>query len=269
MNKIQNFPIMLFTTIMGLGGLSMDIFRNSVKAELHHPIKINFFPAFSISLLLLAALFSEFSGVSKALFYAGVASQSIITLYVISAWISRDINIEHSNPAWFIPVAANLLIPALVPFDAPWTWFYFSFALFFYMVIFTLLFYRLIFHPSLESKFIPTLFIFIAPPSVAFLGYEKLARFDNFALILLNIAIFFALLLCFMYKKFLRLKFALSWWAFTFPLATFCLALLKAAHLGDFFTYAGLAVFGALCIFVFLCLVGTIKSVVKGTAFEA
>ena len=131
MNKIQNFPIMLFTTIMGLGELSMDIFRNSVKAELHHPIKINFFPAFSISLLLLAALFSEFSGVSKALFYAGVASQSIITLYVISAWISRDINIEHSNPAWFIPVAANLLIPALVPFDAPWTWFYFSFALFF------------------------------------------------------------------------------------------------------------------------------------------
>ena len=102
MNKIQNFPIMLFTTIMGLGGLGMDIFyifgagflfesfrfvtaalfallficygskillfRNSVKAELHHPIKINFFPAFSISLLLLAALFSEFSGVSKALF---------------------------------------------------------------------------------------------------------------------------------------------------------------------------------------------------------
>ena len=104
------------------------------------------------------------------------------------------------------------------------------------MVIFTLLFYRLIFHPSLESKFIPTLFIFIAPPSVAFLGYEKLARFDNFALILLNIAIFFALLLCFMYKKFLRLKFALSWWAFTFPLATFCLALLKSAYLGVFFT---------------------------------
>lgn len=49
---------MLFTTIMGLGGLSMDIFRNSLKAKLHHPIKINFFAAFSISLLgtLLASL---------------------------------------------------------------------------------------------------------------------------------------------------------------------------------------------------------------------
>ena len=64
---------MLFTTIMRLGGLSMDIFRNSLKAELQHLVKINFFAAFSISLLLLAALFSEFSGASKALFYAGVA----------------------------------------------------------------------------------------------------------------------------------------------------------------------------------------------------
>ena len=82
MNKIQNFPIMLFTTIMGLGGLSMDIFRNSVKAELHHPIKINFFPAFSISLLLLAALFSEFSGVSKALFYTGLAVFSALCVFV-------------------------------------------------------------------------------------------------------------------------------------------------------------------------------------------
>lgn len=62
---------MLFTTIMGLGGLNMDIFRNSLKAKLHHLVKINFFAAFSISLL--GALFSEFSGASKALFYAGVA----------------------------------------------------------------------------------------------------------------------------------------------------------------------------------------------------
>lgn len=302
MKKIQNFPIMLFTTIMGLGGLSMDIFyifgagvlfesfraltafifcllficyalklllfRNSIKAELHHPIKINFFAAFSISLLLLGALFSEFSELSRVLFYAGVVLQSLVTLYVISAWISRDINIEHSNPAWFIPVVANLLIPALVPFDAPWTWFYFSFALFFYIVIFSLLFYRLIFHPGLESKFIPTLFIFIAQSAVAFLGYERLVDFDNFALILLNIAIFFTLLLCFMYKKFLRLKFALSWWVFTFLLATFCLSLLKSAHLGDFFSCAGLAVFGTLCVFVFLCLVGTVKSIIKVATFS-
>ncbi|MDY3672653.1 MAG: hypothetical protein SO038_05030 [Campylobacter sp.] len=60
---------MLFATIMGLGGLSMDIFRNSLKAELHHLVKINFFAAFSISLL--GTLFSEFSGASFVLRWRG------------------------------------------------------------------------------------------------------------------------------------------------------------------------------------------------------
>ena len=69
MNKIQNLPIMLFATIMGLGGLSMDIFRNSLKAELQHLVKINFFAAFSISLL--GTLFSEFSGASFVLRWRG------------------------------------------------------------------------------------------------------------------------------------------------------------------------------------------------------
>ncbi|MDY4830154.1 MAG: hypothetical protein SO164_04940 [Campylobacter sp.] len=69
---------MLFTTIMRLGGLSMDIFRNSLKAKLHHPIKINFFAAFSISLLgtLLASL------VGLALFYAGVAVFGTLCVFV-------------------------------------------------------------------------------------------------------------------------------------------------------------------------------------------
>lgn len=61
---------MLFATIMGLGGLSMDIFRNSLKAELHHPIKINFF----------GYSFSEFSGASFV--YAGVAVFGVLCVFV-------------------------------------------------------------------------------------------------------------------------------------------------------------------------------------------
>ena len=72
---------MLFTTIMGLGGLSMDIFRNSLKAELHHPIKINFFAAFSISPL--GTLLASLAGL--ALFYAGVAVFGTLCVFV-SCW---------------------------------------------------------------------------------------------------------------------------------------------------------------------------------------
>ena len=69
---------MLFTTIMGLGGLSMDIFRNSLKAELQHLVKINFFATFSISLL--GALLASLAGL--ALFYAGVAVFGTLCVFV-------------------------------------------------------------------------------------------------------------------------------------------------------------------------------------------
>ena len=69
---------MLFTTIMRLGGLSMDIFRNSLKAELQHLVKINFFAAFSISLL--DTLLASLAGL--ALFYADVAVFGALCVFV-------------------------------------------------------------------------------------------------------------------------------------------------------------------------------------------
>ena len=56
----------------------MDIFRNSLKAELQHPIKINFFAAFSISLL--GTLLASLAGL--ALFYAGVAVFGALCVFV-------------------------------------------------------------------------------------------------------------------------------------------------------------------------------------------
>ncbi|MDD6161181.1 MAG: hypothetical protein PUB35_00030 [Campylobacteraceae bacterium] len=71
---------MLFTTIMRLSGLSMDIFRNSLKAELHHLIKINFF---CCSISLLGTLLASLAGL--ALFYAGVAVFGVLCVFV-SCW---------------------------------------------------------------------------------------------------------------------------------------------------------------------------------------
>ena len=83
---------MLFTTIMRLGGLSMDIFRNSLKAELQHLVKINFFAAFSISLL--GALFSEFSGASFVLRWRGCLWRALcfyVFLARLKAWLKAQL----------------------------------------------------------------------------------------------------------------------------------------------------------------------------------
>ncbi|MDE7255112.1 MAG: hypothetical protein K2N54_02920 [Helicobacter sp.] len=53
-------------------------------------------------------------------------------------------------------------------------------------------------------------------------------KFDDFATILLNVAIIFAFLLFALARNFYKIKFFISWWAFTFPFAALTLALITA-----------------------------------------
>ena len=71
----------------------------------------------------------------------------------------------------------------------------------------------------------PTLFILIAPPAIGFISYIKLTgHLDFFAQILFNLGLFFTILVFVMYKNFINIKFFISWWAFTFPMAAITLA---------------------------------------------
>lgn len=221
MNKISNFPIMFYAVVMGLGGLCVAYeslnkllklsqsvgfvlnaftsvvfafisfvyiikiikFPNEVRAELNHPIKINFFAAFAISLLLLAIVFKNNESAHFGLFYTGLVAQTFMSFYVVASWINRNLEIKHSNPAWFIPIVGNLLVITAAQGKDSYLWFYFSFALFFYIVLFSIIFYRILFCDQLPAKFMPTLFIFIAPPSVAFIDYIKLTgNFNEFSM---------------------------------------------------------------------------------------
>lgn len=302
MNKISNFPIMFYAVVMGLGGLCVAYeslnkllklsqsvgfvlnaftsvvfafisfiyvikiikFPNEVRAELNHPIKINFFAAFAISLLLLAIVFKNNASAHFGLFYTGLVAQTFMSFYVVASWINRNLEIKHSNPAWFIPIVGNLLVITVAQGKDSYLWFYFSFALFFYIVLFSIIFYRILFCDQLPAKFMPTLFIFIAPPSVAFIDYIKLTgNFNEFSMFLLSLAIFFGILVLFMYKNFLKLKFFLSWWAFTFPTAALCIALVKAYELTEHkgFLWGGLAAFIGLCALIIIVAFYTIKSI--------
>lgn len=302
MDKIKNFPIMFFAVIMGLGGLSLAYaklnlafglsnfifevlrvltsavfiliatiylikfikFNAQIKEEFAHPIKINFFAAFSISLFLLSAMWQEFGLLHQILFYFALAIQSFLTLYVVSFWINKNMLISHSNPAWFIPIVGNLIVVIASKEYSSLLWYYFSVGMFFWLVLFTIVFYRIIFHDQLAQKFIPTLFILIAPPAVGFLGYLKLSgSFDMTAQILLNLTLFFVLLMLFMFRNFTKLKFFLSWWAFTFPTAAASMAFLRAYELNGEWFFVTLSVILFILLVFFICLVSyfTIKAV--------
>lgn len=271
--RLKNFPISWFAMIMGLTGFSMAWNRaevvfdtgicvssvllglagtlfvvltlafaakivkypQEVLGEIRHPVKLAFVPTFSISLLLLsAATLHGAPALSFWLWSGGAALHLGLTFYVLSSWIHHTkYEIAHLNPAWFIPVVGNILVPVAGVHHASLeiSWFFFSLGLFFWPVLTAILFYRLIFHGSLPERFMPTLFVFIAPPAVGFISWFNLTGgVDAFARVLYFTGLFFTLLLLVQFNYFRRLKFFLSWWAYSFPVAAITIATLIMAQ---------------------------------------
>lgn len=266
-HRLSHFPITFFAIVMGLMGLvlalhsaagvlpwagalsqamlfvALAVFAvialfylaklarhpDAVVAEWNHPVRLAFFPAISISLLLSAtALVTDFPAVARIVWILGVAGQGVLTVAVVSGWIShRAFEVGHLTPAWFIPAVGNVIVPVagvrLGHIEI--SWLFFSGGLVFWIVLLTLVVNRLVFHDPIPARLFPTLVILIAPPAVAFVAYMRLTgQVDPFAHILLNAAYVFAVLVLVQVPKLLRLPFALSWWALSFPVAALTIA---------------------------------------------
>ncbi len=218
----------LFSLFVIIYGLKFAYFPGEVSKDFHHRIRINFFSTISISLLLLSIAFYTYYPILSIIFWwAGVVLHTVFMFKTISFWIQHNFEIQHFNPAWFIPVVGNILVPVSgVDFAPPiFSYFYFAAGFFFWIVLFTIFIYRAVFHAQLPEKFIPTFFILLAPPAVGFISYMRIAAsWDAFSVFLLFVAYFFVALLITMYKSFTGIKFFMSWWAFTFPLAAVTIA---------------------------------------------
>jgi len=281
--SLEYFPVQLFAVIMGVSGLTivfakayhlidmpywiygillfMDtivflgiftaymlkwlLYPDAVKNEFHHPIKSSFMAAISISFLLVSIAYYDFAPtVAILLWYIGAPLQLILTLIIVRYWIHNELKVVHSNPAWFIPIVGNVLVPVVGMEAAPVfvSLFFFSLGMFFWLVLFTIMIYRIIFHHPLAKKLVPTLFILIAPPAIGFVSYFRITNgsIDMFSMFLYFIACFTLFLLLFMVRMFDARQFFISWWAYTFPLAAITIAtLLMHMVLRTTITYMG------------------------------
>lgn len=273
--SIAFLPVTLFSMVMGLAGLAIAwerVFTGSTLAhgvsltiglfasalllvlsiayawktfrypqevikELRHPLRLNFFPALSISLLLLSTFWLPQPTLSFALWSAGTLLQLALTLFVLNSWIHQEhFTVSNINPAWFIPAVGNIVVPLSgVPLGFPeLSGFFFSVGLLYWLILLTIVFYRLFFHEPLPQPLTPTLFILLAPPSVGFLAYSSLIDgLDQGARLLYYCALFLALLLASNGARFWRTPFFLSSWAYSFPLAALSIATMKMGTLLD------------------------------------
>jgi len=217
-----------------------------VSAELSHPVKMSFGASITVSLLLLSITTLHLApAVSEVLLVAGAVMHLMYTMYALNSWIHKThYEIKHISPAWFIPVVGNILVPVagVAHGYTEISWFYFSVGLLFWLVLFTIIIYRMIFHHPLPDKLLPTLFIMIAPPAVGFISYVKLTGgLDGFGRMLYFSALFMTLLLLMQIPRFVRLPFYLSWWAYSFPLAAMSISTLLMFDLSQSPVYAILA----------------------------
>ncbi len=267
LDRLQNFPISFFAIIMGLSGFTIAwekaahlmqthvffdalsawgtllafliisglyinkilIYPEAVTAELKHPVKLSFFPAASIGLLLISvAMVNRAEALSHVLWFLGTLFHFVLFLYVVNSWMHHEhYQITHISPAWFIPAVGNVLIPIVgMHFGyVEVSWFFFSIGIIFWIILFTLFFNRILFHNPMPKHLVPTLFILIAPPAVGFISYVKLnGGLDNFAHILYYIALFLTFSLFTQFKQFATLPFFLSWWAYSFPISAITIA---------------------------------------------
>jgi tellurite resistance protein len=94
--------------------------------------------------------------------------------------------------------------------------------------LYPIILFRLFFHTPLPPSLRPTLFILIAPPALIFSAYYSLngGQLDAFAHGLFFAGLFFTILVLLLPRLFLGLPFAVSWWAYTFPLDAMTVAAL-------------------------------------------
>lgn len=313
-SRLQYFPVMMFAVIMGFSGISLAYkkasevlllpeiiyqtlsyitvciaviiallyviklirFPKEVQKEIKHPIKVNFFAAISISMLLISTLFHEYENIAFPLFIIGTGLHAFFAFYTISYWLNKNIELTHSNPAWFIPVVGNIIVPIagdgfanIYILD-----FFFSFGIFFWIILTAILFNRIIFHGMLAQKFLPTLAIFIAPPSVGMLSYLKLqGTYDMFAVILFNVALAFGFILLALIKNFYKIKFFISWWAFTFPMAALTMAIITVYEKTGFeysaFKFLSIVSLIMTSILVLIVLIRTVIAIKNGEICKA
>ncbi|MDR3370976.1 SLAC1 anion channel family protein [Rhodoferax sp.] len=259
--------------LISLAHLSKFILHHEqVVAEFNNPIRLSFFPTMSIGMLLLAiAALGHFSDISLYLWTTGATVQLLFTLAILSNWMHHEkFQVQHSNPAWFIPIVGNILVPiAGVPLGyQEISWFYFSVGLMMWTPLLAVLFNRFFFHPMIPDKLLPTLFILIAPPAVGFISWVKLhgGVVDDMARILYYFGLFIMLLLLAQAKYFVKVSFALPWWAYTFPVAALTIATSVMAEKvgGGFFATLFPVLLTALVLLVSVISVRTIIAVMRG-----
>jgi len=247
------FNVILFFVLLLPWTLRWLLYTKEALADLEHPILSNFYATIAIAMLVLSAnfiLIGENIFIGKIFWFVGTA----ITIFfgVLSPFImfkGAHVTLDHINPSWFIPPVGLIVIPIpgsfmithytgfireLVIFLNYFGW---GAGFFIYMALCAICMHRFILHRPLPNILAPTIWINLGPIGAGIVALINLVNnstfitvkepFFVFGFIFWGFGIWWVLIAIMMtiyYMGKMSLPYALSWWAFTFPLGAYVAA---------------------------------------------
>lgn len=294
------FNVALFFILLVPWVLRWIFYKKEAMADLEHPILSNFYATIAIAMVVLSANFIIIGKniiVGEIFWFIGTFATiffGLVTPYLM--FRGEHVKLEHINPAWFIPPVGLIVIPIagsllinqfsgilqeLVIFLNYFGW---GAGFFLYLALLAISMYRFILHRPLPETLAPTIWINLGPigaGTVALINIVKNSAFVTlkepffvFGLIFWGFGVWWVMMAIIMtlhYIKKLKLPYAMSWWAFTFPLGAY----VAASHLISkmfgiaLIDYFGFALFWLLAFLWSITLIKTAIRAYDGTLFKS
>ncbi|GLT35860.1 hypothetical protein SLA2020_102760 [Shorea laevis] len=207
--------------------LKVIFFFEAVRREYFHPIRVNFFFAPWIVLLLLCLGVPPIvtKNLPKALWYVLMVPILCLELKIYGQWMSsgqRKLS-KVANPSNHLSIIGNFvgaMLGASMGLKEGPT-FFFAVGLAHYIVLFVTLYQRLPTNETLPKELHPVFFLFVATPSAASMAWADIRGFFDYgSQIAYFIALFLYFSLAIRVNFFRGFKFSLAWWAYTFPMTS-------------------------------------------------
>lgn len=229
---IIGLSFVLFAVLSVLYISKFVFFFGDAVLDFKDSARLKFLPALPMAGLLLSIGIRPYDfDLATYLWLASAPFNLIFALILVGRWVFESHNFEDMIPAWFFPIVGNAVVPiAGVPLgfhEASWP--FFSVALVFWMVIFVILFQRLVFEKDLLDNLVPSVVILIAPPATIFIAYFELSggSLDVLSRSLIYAALFLFALLFPYARKLATAPVSVAIWSLTFPLDALTIATFK------------------------------------------
>ncbi len=280
--------------------------------DLQHPILGGLYGTFPGGLIVLAVMTAAigpavlsadmvFGGVVVLATIGTVLAFAISVVFAYTLFVTPSVNMENANGGWFIPPVVNIIIPlALLPllprvdaetarlllFTSYAAW---GIGFFLFLMVASLLYDRLVYHPLPAAPLAPSLWIGLGPIGVGGLALVRMAQagatvwgdqsaavstFSNvFALALWGFGIWWLSAALLLLRKYLRqggLPYGIGWWAFTFPLGAYTVDTLTLARAlkVTVFEWFGAVLFALLAAFWLVVTIRTLMGIRTGEAWR-